>query len=49
VRTFKSKWFSRFAQKEGITDDELKDIVNDLEQGQWIELQEVKNEKEMPK
>jgi hypothetical protein len=35
VRTFKSAWFSRFAQKEGITDDELRNIVNDLEQGLW--------------
>jgi hypothetical protein len=35
VRIFKNKWFSRFAQKEGITDDQLKDIVNDLEKGLW--------------
>jgi hypothetical protein len=35
VRIFKNKWFSRFAQKEGITDDELKGIVSDLEKGLW--------------
>jgi hypothetical protein len=33
VRIFKNKWFSRFAKKEGITDDDLKDIVSDLEKG----------------
>jgi hypothetical protein len=35
VRTFKNTWFTRFARKEGITDDELWAIVNQLEEGQW--------------
>jgi hypothetical protein len=35
VRIFKNTWFSRFAQREGITDDELKNIVSDLEKGVW--------------
>jgi hypothetical protein len=35
VRIFRSKWFSRFAKKEGITDGELRNIVNDLEKGLW--------------
>jgi hypothetical protein len=35
VRVFKNTWFARFAAKEGITDGELKAIVNDvLEAGQ---------------
>jgi hypothetical protein len=35
VRVFKNTWFSRFAAKEGITDGELKLLVNDvLEAGQ---------------
>jgi hypothetical protein len=34
MRIFKNPWFSRFAAKEGITDDELKDMVNQLEAGQ---------------
>jgi hypothetical protein len=34
VRIFKNAWFTRFAQKEGITDGELRDIVNRLETGQ---------------
>ena len=34
MRIFKNTWFSRFAVKEGITDDELKEIVNQLEAGQ---------------
>ena len=34
MRVFKSTWFSRFAGKEGITDRELKEIVNQLEAGQ---------------
>ena len=34
VRVFKNAWFSRFADKEGITDDELRDIVCQLEAGQ---------------
>jgi hypothetical protein len=33
VRIFKNKWFDRFACKEGIGDDELKAVVNDLEAG----------------
>jgi hypothetical protein len=33
VRVFKNKWFSRFADKNGITDDEIKDIVGDMENG----------------
>jgi len=31
VRVFKSTWFSRFADKEGITDSKLKEMVNQLE------------------
>jgi len=34
VRVFKSTWFSRFAAKEGITDRELREMVNKLEAGQ---------------
>ena len=34
MRAFKNTWFSRFADKEGITDDELKEAVNQLEAGQ---------------
>jgi len=34
MRIFKNPWFTRFAAKEGITDDELKDMVNQLEAGQ---------------
>jgi hypothetical protein len=35
VRIFKIPWFARFAVKEGITDNELKAIVNEaLEAGQ---------------
>jgi len=35
VRIFKVSWFTRFAAKEGISDSELKDIVdNVLEKGQ---------------
>jgi hypothetical protein len=34
VRIFKNTWFNRFAGKEGIADDELKAIVNQLEEGQ---------------
>ena len=34
MRIFKSTWFTRFASKEGITDNELKDAVNLLEAGQ---------------
>jgi hypothetical protein len=31
VRVFKNTWFNRFAGKEGITDNELLEIVNKLE------------------
>ena len=34
VRVFKSTWFSRFADKEGITDAELKETINLLENEQ---------------
>jgi len=34
VRVFKNKWFTRFADKEGITDGELREMVNQLEAGQ---------------
>jgi hypothetical protein len=34
MRTFKNPWFTRFAVKEGIPDEELKDMVNQLEAGQ---------------
>jgi len=33
VRIFKTTWFNRFAGKEGITDGELREIVNLLEAG----------------
>jgi hypothetical protein len=34
VRIFKNTWFARFANKEGITDDELRETVTRLEAGQ---------------
>jgi len=34
VRIFKNTWFSRFAEKEDITDGELKEAVDLLEEGQ---------------
>ena len=34
MRIFKNAWFSRFAGKEGITDNELREMVNRLEAGQ---------------
>jgi len=34
VRVFKNTWFTRFADKEGITDGELKEMVSHLEAGQ---------------
>jgi len=34
VRVFKNKWFTRFAGKEGITDGELKEMVDRLEADQ---------------
>jgi hypothetical protein len=33
-RIFKTTWFTRFADKEGITDGELREVVNRLEAGQ---------------
>ncbi|GHV38084.1 addiction module toxin RelE [Spirochaetia bacterium] len=30
MRVFKSKWFNRFARREGIEDDKLKAIVNEV-------------------
>jgi hypothetical protein len=35
VRIFKYKWFHRFTNKEGITDNELREIVKQLEKGQF--------------
>jgi hypothetical protein len=35
VRIFKNKWFHRFAHKEGITDSELKEVIKQLENGQF--------------
>ena len=34
MRIFKGTWFTRFANKEGITDIELKETANQLEAGQ---------------
>ncbi|MDR2922264.1 MAG: type II toxin-antitoxin system RelE/ParE family toxin, partial [Treponema sp.] len=34
MRLFKNTWFNRFAKKEGITDDELRETANQLEAGQ---------------
>jgi len=34
VRIFKNTWFTRFAGKEGITDNELRELVDNLEAGQ---------------
>jgi len=33
VRLFKNTWFTKFASKEGITDAELREMVNQLEAG----------------
>jgi len=33
MRIFKNTWFTRFAGKEGITDGELREAVNQLETG----------------
>jgi hypothetical protein len=38
MRIFKNTWFSRFADKEGITDGELVEAVNLLEAGQANDL-----------
>jgi hypothetical protein len=35
VRVFKNTWFIRFARKEGIADDELREAVNQIEAGQF--------------
>jgi hypothetical protein len=35
MRAFKNKWFSRFAKKNHISDEKLRDITNGLEQGRW--------------
>ena len=34
MRILKITWFTRFADKEGITDGELRELVNQLEAGQ---------------
>ena len=34
MQVFKNTWFTRFADKEGITDSELKEAVKQLEAGQ---------------
>ena len=34
MRIFKNTWFARFADKEGITDSELREVVGQLEAGQ---------------
>ena len=34
MRVFKNAWFSQFADKEGITDSELKEMGNLLQEGQ---------------
>jgi hypothetical protein len=34
MRIFKNTWFTRFAVRAGITDEELRDTVNQLEAGQ---------------
>jgi hypothetical protein len=35
MRLFKNKWFARFAERENIGDDELRDIAGELEDGQF--------------
>ena len=34
MRIFKNKWFARYAEKEDISDSDLKEAVNQLEAGQ---------------
>ena len=34
MRIFKTTWFTRFAAKEGITDGELRELVDQLEAGE---------------
>jgi len=36
VRVFKNTWFARYAEKEDISDDEMKEAVNQLEAGQAV-------------
>ena len=38
MRIFKNTWFSRFADKEGITDGKLTEAVNLLETGQAVDF-----------
>jgi len=38
MRIFKNTWFTRFANKEGITDGELRELVNQLEARQGADL-----------
>jgi hypothetical protein len=38
VRIFKVSWFSRFAAKEGISDGELRDIVNNVLEKEQAEV-----------
>jgi hypothetical protein len=33
VRAFKNKWFAKFAEKTAITDDDLREAVNEIEAG----------------
>ena len=33
MRIFKNTWFTRFADRESITDDELREMANQLEEG----------------
>ncbi|MDR1072521.1 MAG: type II toxin-antitoxin system RelE/ParE family toxin [Treponema sp.] len=35
MRTFKNQWFARFADKEGVSDEELKAVVGALEEGRF--------------
>jgi hypothetical protein len=35
MRIFKNRWFTRFARKEGISNDELKEIVRQFEAEQY--------------
>jgi hypothetical protein len=37
VRIFKNTWFARFARKEAIGNDELREIVSQLEAGQFMD------------
>jgi hypothetical protein len=33
MRIYKSKWFNKWADKEGLTDEALKDAVTEMEDG----------------